>query len=87
MIDASHVKVHPHTTGARGGNQDMSRAKRGSIQRYIWPCLYRIRYLVKNTFLVLKRWRSKATRYAKTSDGFIAAIQVRCIAVWTAILA
>ena len=27
MIDASHCKVHPHGTGAIGGNQDMSRTK------------------------------------------------------------
>ena len=37
MIDASHCKVHPHATGARGGNQDMSRTKGGSTARYIWP--------------------------------------------------
>ena len=37
MIDASHCKVHPHASGARGGNQEMSRTKGGSIQRYIWP--------------------------------------------------
>ena len=37
MIDASHVKVHPHAAGARGGNQDMARTKGGSIQKFIWP--------------------------------------------------
>lgn len=37
MIDASHIKVHQHATGANGGNQDMGRTKGGSIQRYIWP--------------------------------------------------
>ena len=37
MIDASHVKVHPHATGAEGGNQDMGRTKGGSTPRYIWP--------------------------------------------------
>lgn len=37
MIDASHVKVHHHGTGARGGNQDIGRTKGGSIQRCIWP--------------------------------------------------
>jgi len=37
MIDASHVKVHPHACGAKGGNQAMGRTKGGSIQRYIWP--------------------------------------------------
>jgi len=37
MIDASHVKVHPHAAGARGGNQDMARTKGGSTQKYTWP--------------------------------------------------
>jgi len=27
MIDASHIKVHPHAAGAVGGNQDMGRTK------------------------------------------------------------
>ena len=37
MIDASHIKVHPHAAGARGGNQDMERTKGGLTQRYTWP--------------------------------------------------
>ena len=37
MIDASHIKVHPHAAGARGGNQDMGYTKGGSTVRYIWP--------------------------------------------------
>jgi transposase len=37
MIDASHVKVHQHGTGARGGNQDMGVTKGGATQKYIWP--------------------------------------------------
>ena len=37
MIDASHIKVHPHAAGAVGGNQDMGRTKGGSTRRYIWP--------------------------------------------------
>ena len=37
MIDASHIKVHPHAAGARGGNQGMSLTKGGSTPRYIWP--------------------------------------------------
>ena len=37
MIDASHIKVHPHAAGAKGGNQKMSRTKGGSTQNYIWP--------------------------------------------------
>jgi len=34
MIDASHVKVHQHAAGAKGGNQDMGRTKGGSTQRF-----------------------------------------------------
>ena len=37
MIDASHVKVHPHAAGAKGGNQAMGRTKGGSTVRYTWP--------------------------------------------------
>jgi transposase len=37
MIDATHIKVHPHAAGAVGGNQDMSVTKGGSIPRYILP--------------------------------------------------
>jgi len=35
MIDGSHCKVHPHASGARGGNQEMSRTKGGSTPKYI----------------------------------------------------
>ena len=56
-------------------------------QRQYDKYLYKLRHLVENCFLVLKRWRGIATRYAKTSDAFIAAVQIRCIAVWAAIRA
>ncbi len=48
--------------------------------------LYRLRHLVENVFLHLKRWRGIATRYAKNSASFLAAVQIRCIALWAAIL-
>ncbi len=37
MIDASHIKVHPHAAGAVGGNQAMGKTKGGSTPKYIWP--------------------------------------------------
>jgi len=37
MIDASHVKCHPHAAGAVGGNQDMERTKGGSTPKFTWP--------------------------------------------------
>lgn len=51
MIDTSHCKVHPHATGARGGNQDMSRTKGGSTARYIWPWM---RMVCRSEFLLRK---------------------------------
>ena len=42
MIDASYVKVHPHASGAKGGNEDMERTKGGSIVRYIWPWMHTV---------------------------------------------
>ena len=47
--------------------------------------LYKLRHLVENAFLHLKRWRGIATRYAKNTSSFVAAIQIRCIAIWCTI--
>jgi transposase len=47
--------------------------------------LYKIRHLVENAFLHLKRWRGIATRYAKNTASFLAAIQIRCIFLWASI--
>jgi transposase len=44
--------------------------------------LYKFRHLVENAFLHLKRWRGIATRYAKNTASFVAAVQIRCIALW-----
>ena len=47
--------------------------------------LYKIRHLVENAFLHLKRWRGIATRYAKNTTSFLAAIHIRCISLWASI--
>ncbi|MGB3557842.1 MAG: IS5 family transposase [Geitlerinemataceae cyanobacterium] len=159
MIDASHIKVHPHGTGATGGNQHIGRTKGGlgtkihlavdahglqvrvfitegttadctqavplveglsaqalladraddtdaiveqaleqnmevvippkknrKVQRQYVRYLYKLRHLVENAFLKLKQWRGLATRYAKNSSSFLAAVQIRCIALWADIL-
>jgi len=49
--------------------------------------LYKLRHLVENAFLILKRWRGIATRYAKNTISFLAAVQIRCIAIWTKLFA
>lgn len=61
-----------------------SRKNRKTIRRYDKD-LYKLRHLVENAFLHLKRWRGIATRYAKNSASFLAAVQIRCIAIWAAI--
>ncbi|WP_387466826.1 IS5 family transposase [Photorhabdus sp. RM323S] len=159
MIDASHIKVHPHAAGAEGGNQDMGRTKGGfntkihlavdahgmpvrvlitsgptadcsqaevliegidaahlladrgydsnavveqaekqgmeaqipsrknrKVRREYDRELYRLRHLVENAFLHLKRWRGIATRYAKNSGSFLAGVQIRCLPLWLSIL-
>lgn len=48
--------------------------------------LYKLRHLVENAFLHLKRWRGIATRYAKNTASFLAAVRIRCIALWANIL-
>jgi transposase len=48
--------------------------------------LYAVRHLVENAFLYLKYWRSIATRYAKNIASFLAAVQIRCIAIWMKVL-
>ena len=55
------------------------------IQREYDEELYKLRHLVENAFLHLKQWRGIATRYAKNTASFLAAIHIRCIALWAAI--
>lgn len=47
--------------------------------------IYKLRHFVENAFLHLKRWRGIATRYAKNLSSFVAAVQIRCLALWVAI--
>ena len=56
--------------------------KNRRIQREYDEELYKLRHLVENAFLHLKRWRGIATRYAKNSASFLAAVHIRCIALW-----
>ena len=55
-------------------------------QRKYDQALYKLRHLVENAFLHLKRWRGIATRYAKNTASFLAAVQIRCIDLWSKIV-
>jgi transposase len=55
MIDASHIKVHPHAAGAVGGNQEMDRTKGGLTRNYIWSWM---RMVCRSEFLLHRvPWR------------------------------
>ena len=55
-------------------------------QRPYDKALYKLRHLVENAFLHLKRWRGIATRYAKCTTSLLAAVHIRCIALWASVL-
>jgi len=44
--------------------------------------IYKLRHLVENAFLKLKRWRGIATRYAKNATSFVAAVNIACLFLW-----
>ena len=44
--------------------------------------LYKLRHLVENAFLMLKQWRGIATRYAKNTESFLAAVRIRALYHW-----
>jgi len=52
------------------------------VQREHDKDLYKLRHLVENAILKLKGWRGIATRYAKNSASFLAAVQFRCLFLW-----
>jgi len=60
--------------------------KNRNEQREYDKDLYKLRHLVENAFMHLKRWRGIATRYAKNTASFLAAVQIRCIVLWARIL-
>ena len=47
--------------------------------------LYKLRHLVENAFLMLKQWRGIATRYAKNTDSFLAAVRIRSLLHWASL--
>ena len=56
--------------------------KNRKVQREYDKNIYKLRHLVENAFLHLKQWRGIATRYAKNSASFLAAVHIRCLVLW-----
>jgi hypothetical protein len=52
----------------------------------LYPCQHSQRFLAENAFLHLKRWRGITTSYAENVASFVAAVQIRCIALWVKVL-
>jgi len=75
-----------NTASAAGMTVVIPPKKNRKEQREYDEYLYKLRHLVENAFLALKRWRGIATRYAKNSASFLAAVHIRCIAIWASIL-
>ena len=48
------------------------------VQRDYDVSIYKYRHIVENIFEVLKRWRGIATRYAKHTSSYLAAVQIAC---------
>jgi len=44
--------------------------------------VYKYRHIVENIFEILKRWRGIATRYAKHTASYLAAVQIACLVAW-----
>ena len=59
--------------------------KNRKVQRDYDRYLYRLRHLVENAFMHMKQWRGIATRYAKNVVSYLAAVHIRCIAMWAKI--
>jgi len=66
----------------QGMNVVIPPKKNRIVQREYDKDLYKIRHVVENAFLHLKRWRSVATRYAKNANSFLATVQIRCLFMW-----
>ena len=56
--------------------------KNRRVQRKYDKYIYKLRHLVENAFLKLKRWRGIATRYVKTSSAFHGAVALVSIVLW-----
>ncbi len=75
MIDATVVRAHQHSAGAKGGR---TRKQQRDYDRH----LYKARHLIENFFAKLKQYRAIVTRYDKTSVCFLGAIHLAAAVIW-----
>ena len=80
--DSDAIRIHAEKHGMQSV---IPPRKNRNIPKPYDRSLYSLRHLVENAFLQIKRWRGIATRYAKNTASFLAAVQIRCIAIWAEI--
>ena len=61
--------------------------KNRKVQREYDEYTYKLRHLVENAFLKLKRWRGVATRYTKSTSAFMGAVSLCCAFQWLKLVA
>lgn len=74
-----------HIAAERGMEAVIPPKRNRTQQRSYDRFLYKLRHLIENALLYLKAWRGIATRYAKTSDSYLAAVNARCLFKWLSI--
>ena len=67
---------------AKGMEPVIPPTKNRKVQRAYDACLYKLRHRVENAFQFFKEWRGIATRHAKNTASFLAAVHIRCVAKW-----
>lgn len=72
---------------SKGMNAVIPPKKNRTVARDYDVHLYKIRHLVENAFLKLKRLRGVATRYAKTTSAFRGAVVIAAILQWLRLVA
>ena len=89
-IDADHLIADKgydtdailEQAAAQGMNAVIPPKQNRTVQRSYDAELYKLRHRIENAFLRLKGWRGIATRYAKNSTSFLAAVHIRCLVLW-----
>ena len=61
-------------------------SKRNRITiRKIDKDIYKLRHIIENTFQKFKEWRGIATRYAKNTRSYMAALCLKALLIWAKI--
>ncbi|MDR2151137.1 MAG: transposase, partial [Spirochaetaceae bacterium] len=80
LADRGYDVNHVVDTACAGGIKVVIPSKRSrKVVRTYDKEQYKKRHLIENIFRWLKQWRGIATRYAKRSDSFLAALYLRSI--------